>query len=234
MKNSALIILALFFSISSFGQEINQINNKGLKQGVWIKKIEGSDKLVYKGLFKNNIPVGHWEYYYPDQTIKAIIDYTNDLSHSKIYHPNGKLMGEGDYIKNPVNDTKQPYIKHGVWKFYDLYGNISSEDSYVLGQKTGLAKVYYLNEKLASEINYLNGEKEGAFVEYFEDGSVMKKGFIKDGNYEGELISYNDDGVIYMKGSYKNGVKHGQWVILNEDGEHINYVFVYGELQTNK
>lgn len=234
MKNSVLIILSFFFYFSSFGQEINQTNSKGLKQGVWIKKIEGSDKLIYKGSFKNNIPVGHWEYYYPDQTTKAIIDYTDGLSHSKIYHTNGELMGEGDYVKNPKKNAKQPYVKQGIWKFYDLYGNISSEDSYVLGQKTGLAKVYYLNEKLASEINYLNGEKEGAFVEYFEDGSVKMKGFIKDGNYEGELISYNGDGVIYMKGTYKNGVKHGEWVILNEDGEHVTYVFVYGELQTDK
>lgn len=234
MKNKLLFILSLFVSLSSFGQEINQTNSKGLKQGSWVKTIEGSEKIIYKGTFKDNIPVGHWEYFYPDQTVKAIIDYTNNLSHSKIFHPNGKLMGEGDYVRNPNRNEKQPYVKHGIWILYDLQGNISSEDTYVNGKKTGLCKVYYLNEILASEINYVDGEKEGAFIEYFEDGSIKMKGLIKDGNYEGELISYNGEGVLYMKGSYKNGVKHGEWIVLNEEGEYVTYVFDYGELKINK
>ena len=231
MKNNLLIILALMVSLMSFGQEINQINSKGLKQGKWIKTIEGSDKLIYKGAFKDNVPVGHWEYFYPNQTVKAIIDYSNELSPSQIFHTNGKLMGTGNYVINPNSNTDRPYVKQGLWKFYDLYGNISSEDNYVNGNKTGLCKVYYLGAKLASEINYLNGEKQGAFIEYFIDGVVKSKGVVKDGNYEGELISYNSDGKIYMKGSYKNGVKNGEWIILNEEGEHETYVFIYGELQ---
>ena len=51
-----LLILSFLIGASTFAQ-VNHTDEKGLKQGKWVKTYE-SGKKRYEGYFKNNVPVG--------------------------------------------------------------------------------------------------------------------------------------------------------------------------------
>lgn len=231
MKTKVLTGLLFFLSFISYSQSKNQTDENGLKQGAWVRYIQGSDKLIYKGNFKDDVPVGHWDYFYDNQIVRATIDYTEKGIFAKIFHTNGVIMGEGAYVKNSSKDDENPYLKNGLWSFYDFNATLSSKENFKNGIKSGSSKVFYLSGNLASEYFYVNGIKQGEFIEYFDNGTLKSKGFIKDGNYEGEYVVYKSNEEIYMKGSYKNGVKHGEWIILDEDDNYQTYIFKYGEIQ---
>ena len=60
MKN---ILLLFLISFSNFFHAQNTIDDKGRKQGNWIKKIPQSNAIDYTGQFKDDKPVGNkWSY----------------------------------------------------------------------------------------------------------------------------------------------------------------------------
>ena len=57
-----LLLFALFTGFAAAAQ-VNHTDQKGQKQGKWVKTYE-SGKKRYEGYFKNNIPVGTFTYYF--------------------------------------------------------------------------------------------------------------------------------------------------------------------------
>jgi antitoxin component YwqK of YwqJK toxin-antitoxin module len=77
-------------SVSIYAQ--TQTDASGKKQGYWKKIDDKTKKLVYEGLFKDDKPQGKFKYYYPFDSIKAIMDFRQDgkYAYSTMFHPNGK------------------------------------------------------------------------------------------------------------------------------------------------
>src|SRR5690554_1764970 len=99
-KNS-LFALTLFlgFNFHLFSQ-LNQVDEKGRKQGVWMKTYDDDHDLIrYKGQFKDNRPVGKFIYYYPNGKVRSIINHDENSNRSEayFYHLNEKLIAHGIY-----------------------------------------------------------------------------------------------------------------------------------------
>ena len=56
------IFFILFLGISY--AQVNQLDAKGLKQGLWYKNFPGTKIHMYEGTFKDDKPVGIFKYHY--------------------------------------------------------------------------------------------------------------------------------------------------------------------------
>lgn len=211
MRISFVIVIGLFVSASCFGQNI--IDAKGLKQGYWKKLDEKTNKTVYEGTFKDSKPQGIFKYYYPFDTVRAIINFKDDgkYSYAKLFHPNGKLMAKGKYLGESVKDS--------VWLFYDESSTLVSKDIYFLGKKHGTCYVYLPDGKVAEERNYDKDVLHGVFKEYFDGKLVKGEGTYVNGKLEGKNAYYFPNGVAAASGYYKNGLKTGPWIYKDVNGK---------------
>jgi antitoxin component YwqK of YwqJK toxin-antitoxin module len=205
---SLSLILLIFSNADS-----QTVDTQGKKQGYWKKVDEKSNKLIYEGMFKDDKPVGVFKYYYPFDTVKAIIDFKADgrSSYAKLFHPNGKLMAKGKYIGESIKDS--------VWIYYDDAGVMLSKDNYALGKKNGTSYVYFPNGKVSEERNYKQDVQHGTFKQYFDGTKVKGEGTYVEGKLDGKNAYYYPNGVAAAFGYYKNGNKTGPWIYKNTEGK---------------
>jgi antitoxin component YwqK of YwqJK toxin-antitoxin module len=81
------------FVVGSAMAQVNQVDSKGLKQGLWYKDFPGTKIHMYEGVFKDDKPVGVFKYRYESGTIKAIVENkpNSKLSMVKMYFENEAL-----------------------------------------------------------------------------------------------------------------------------------------------
>lgn len=180
------------------------------KQG-YVKKTGPDGKRLYEGEFKDDKPVGRFKYYYPNDSVRAIMDFRNGgtASFARLFHMNGKRMAIGKYINKETKDS--------TWTYFDEAGVLISRDNYKNGKKEGICYVYLPDGKIAEERHYKNGLQNGEFKEFFGEGSLRSKGQYVNDNLEGRVIYYFPNGVEVASGFYKNGHKHGPWIYKNEN-----------------
>ena len=149
MRKYIFFIFSVMISISIFAQ--TQTDASGRKQGYWKKVDEKTKKLIYEGLFKDDKPQGKFKYYYPFDSIKAIMDFKQDgkFAYSTMFHPNGKKMAFGKYIGEN---------KDSVWTYYDDKVTVISRESYSNGQKNGMEYVYFPDGVVSEERKYKAGK----------------------------------------------------------------------------
>src|ERR1700752_627998 len=141
MIKQILLISGILFSSFAFAQ--TQTDANGKKQGYWKKIDPKTNKLIYEGMFKDDKPQGIFKYYYPHDTLKAIINFKQDgkIAYSTMFHPNGKKMAYGKFI----NENKD-----SVWTYYDEKAVLISRETYVDGKKNG-KEITYLPDGVVSE-----------------------------------------------------------------------------------
>jgi len=213
IKPTILFFIALLFSIAALSQSINQVDDLGQKQGKWIKTYQNGNTR-YEGQFRNDKPYGTFTFYYEAGAVKAVNRFSDDglIAEAQTFHPNGKLMAEGNYLNQK---------KHGLWKYYsDLDEKLVAQEKYSKGELDGESINYYPETGNSLEIVfYTKGELDGPYKKYFPDGqTLMTEGFYKNGLLEGEFLSYHPDGKIQTRGQYTKGIQTGKWEYFDEDG----------------
>lgn len=203
------------------GNNINQTDAKGRKQGRWIG-YHANDTVRYIGTFKNDIPVDTLKRFDEDGYIQARLIYRKGdpkVADAEIFYTeNGGLMAEGKYV-NQQRDS--------VWLFYDGGGRLVSRENYHNGKRNGQTVIYYPNGSVSEKITYVNGIKDGLWEQYFEDGTPKLKATVENGvEYKGVYVSYYPDGTKMDSGRYENGLKESSWYHFNEDGS-IRTIVVY-------
>ncbi len=204
------------------------IDATGKKQGYWKKKDEKTNKLVYEGLFKDNKPQGLFKYYYPNDTLKAKMDFRKDgtISYSTLYHPTGKKMATGKYINE---------LKDSVWIYFDEKGIKISDENFVMGKKNGKSRVYTADGILSEEHNFKNDLKEGPFKQYFNKTQVKGEGTYVNDVLDGRNAYYYPNGTTAAIGYYKNGLKIGPWIYKEMNGKvKEKELYKNGKLATKK
>lgn len=204
------IALFCLFNLGLFAQTVDA---SGKKQGYWKKRDEKTNKLIYEGLFKDNKPQGRFKYYYPNDTVKAIMDFKQDgkISYSTMFHStSGKKMAYGKYIGEN---------KDSVWTYYDDMGVLISRETYSQGKKNGKAFVYFPDGVVSEEFMYKNDLKNGPFKQYFDKNVVKAEGNYADGLIDGKASYYFPNGVTVATGYYKKGLKIGPWIYRTQDGK---------------
>jgi antitoxin component YwqK of YwqJK toxin-antitoxin module len=154
---------------------INQIDESGLKQGLWITYSSDTSYIIEQGFFFNNKKQGTWKAYFSNGNPKSEITFNNDEPDGKVnfYYENGKIRESGLW-------KKDHWV--GDYKYYFETGLISYE--------------WHYNHK---------GKREGEQKYYHENGQLMYDGNWKDGKTEGPLKVYNNKGELTQEKMYSSG-----------------------------
>ncbi len=97
------------------------------------------------------------------------------------------------------------YAQTGVYKSYDINGEVSAELSYSDGIYDGTSYWYYPNGNLKEEKTYSNGKLNGWVRSYYESGLLQEEKYVKDGMLDGIYRSYYPNGALKAIRHYKDG-----------------------------
>jgi antitoxin component YwqK of YwqJK toxin-antitoxin module len=221
------IIVAISFAILIFAspalsqEKLNVTDQKGLKQGHWIKK-DAKGQVVYDGWFTDNKPIGTFKRFYATDTIQSVLTYNSDgtKAEATFYHPNGLISSKGIYINQK---------REGKWQFYSAFtaGYLICEEEYSGNKKNGTSFKYYKDKNLSEKLLYKNDVKTGEWIQYYPDGKECLKANYSSGRLEGKFEVYFDNGKPEFSGQYRNDARDGTWIRYNSDGtvkNKINYV----------
>jgi antitoxin component YwqK of YwqJK toxin-antitoxin module len=206
-------LLLAAFLCSAFFVRSQTTDSKGRKQGYWKKKDEKTNKLIYEGEFKDDKPVGKFRYYYPNDTVRAIMSFRPDgkTAYARLFHMNGKRMAEGKYVNREIKDS--------TWTYYDEWGILLSRERYMMGKKEGASYVYLPDGGLSEEKNFKNDVLHGPFKQYFDGVHLRVTGTYSNGVYEGRVSHLYPNGVEAAAGFYKKGQRNGPWIYRSQDGK---------------
>ena len=194
---------------SSVGQEFNQKDENGLKQGSW-KKLYKNGRVRYEGQFKDDKPVGLFKYYYENGDLMATNNHIgNGTVANHVYHKNGKIKAKGVFKQQ---------LKDSLWQYFNENEVMILEEEYRQDTVHGMQKTYYEGGQLAEEMYYKMGVKHGPWNKFFEEGEPWVEATYDMGNLHGKFVMYADKNKRDIQGKYYQGVRVGTWMIFNPNG----------------
>ena len=134
------------YKVSPKGDTINAINNKGLKVGKWVNRVEelrGEPGFEEEGIYKDGNKDGIWRLYTLEGDIFGVESYKNGGKHGlqQYYTPLGELLreeswrgfdpehpydtiavygtGSNEIVEYKIVKAAQYSVKHGEWRYYD-------------------------------------------------------------------------------------------------------------------
>lgn len=164
-------------------QAINQVDEDGRKQGMWVIKANprkhrgyAQGSIVEEGEYKSSRKEGVW----------------------KKYYPSGKLRSEITY------KSSRPF---GPYILYYENGNVEEQSNWARTKNTGSFKRFHENGKLAQDFNFTEGGKRtGQQTYYYENGNKRLEGTWKEGLESGEMKEYYENGDLMAVKNFDNGV----------------------------
>jgi len=209
--------------VNTVNQKLNQLDDKGLKQGFWTKKYPNG-QVAYEVYFKDSEPYGEYKRYHETGKLSVFINYdqNGEYGDAKIYNDKGALIAEGQYHKK---------LKNGHWLYYTE--NIkAAEDNYKDGKREGISRVYYKNGKVSDERNYTNDSENGVWRQYYPTGKIKLETRIDSGVRNSVYYVYYENGKFQTKGRYKNDQMDGEWIYYEKDGKEQKKIkFVMGKAE---
>ncbi len=207
MKTVFSLVLTLVFCFSHAQSEINRLDNKGQKHGLWKGYYPESNRVKYEGVFEHGKETGIFTFY--DDTKAATVIATRDFSkgnnsaYTKFFDQQKNVVSEGNVVKKQYD---------GLWKFYHKNSKqLMSTETYKNGKLDGKRTVFYPDGKIAEEAMYKNGIRSGPYKRYAISGTVLEEVTYKDDQPEGPAVYREGNGNIASKGNYVGGQKKGYW-----------------------
>ena len=213
---SILFTLLTFLSFQTFAQEINKLDDKGQRHGLWRGTYEESKRPRYEGTFDHGKETGTFKFFDDTKELKVIA--TRDFSakegsaYTTFFDQKGNKVSEGKEVNK---------LYEGDWKYYHFQSKeLMSTENYVKGKLNGTKKIFYKSGKVVEEINYTDGIKNGVYKKYSENGKVLEEATYKNDQLEGQATYRNGLGQIVSTGKYKDGKKSGLWKFY-ENGKFV-------------
>lgn len=172
--------------------EESQYDEKGKRNGVF-RSFDTDGKMICEMDYASGEVVG---YRYYDKQGKIIKEGKKQKGEFEFvgFYPEGKKKFEGVYTSEG---------KKGLWKYYDSFGNLSSEENFNKnGLLDGSVKAYYPSGQLKSVSNYKDNTLNGMYATYHSNGKLKTEGWYVDGKTEGYVYSYYIDGTLEQKEYY--------------------------------
>ena len=216
-------LLITLFSLSATAQ-VNQTDAKGKKQGSWRKSYPNSSVLVYDGIFKDDMPVGTFTYYFPSGAKKAVIEhgFKGGKSAVLMFFEDGQLLSDGFYHKEK---------KDSLWYNYAQSGELISAENYKNDLLQGKSVYYYkegqlMEHKLQAErkVNYQAGKLQGVYQQFYYNGKLKTEGTFEKGLKQGIWTEYNSAGQKVATMKYDQDLLNGWLYTFNKDGTLLNKV----------
>jgi len=207
-----LIAFIILYSSFSFAQEINKLDEKGQKHGLWKGTFPESKRPRYEGTFDHGKETGIFKFF--DDTKAGTVIATREFNpkdnscYTIFYNQNNNKVSEGKLINKQYE---------GEWKYYHKDSpTIMTSENYKNGKLDGIRKVFYKEGKIAEEISYKDGKKEGTYKKYAENGVVLESSNYKNDQYSGLATFKNGEDKLVAKGTFTNGKKTGMWEFLEK------------------
>lgn len=213
-----ILFLLLFIPLLITGQ-INQTDANGLRQGLWQKQ-QPNGRLLYEGIFKDDVPVGEWKRFHEGGQLKAEIQYqtNSDSAFTRLFDEWGNKVAEGNYLKEK---------KSGLWNYFSENRKVSDE-FFENGLKNGPSHKFYETGELLEKIDWQLGKQEGNYEVFFKTGEPFFQCKMSNNQRNGLCLTYFQNGKVELESYYKNGLHHGEWKYFNESGELL-YTLLYSE-----
>jgi antitoxin component YwqK of YwqJK toxin-antitoxin module/tetratricopeptide (TPR) repeat protein len=219
---------------------------EGSKHGEWHYYYNDGTIEAINFFHKGDV-FGTQYYYNVDGTMDNQIDYTFDLLISeRRYNNKGEIYNTYDYrpstasykiestYQNGNKKSETNYIngeKHGPYKYYSFYGNVTVDGTYHNNEMSGNWKWYYKNGELKSEDSYVNGQQDGVSKSYYKSGQLEDDYLFDEGERIGTWLSYYDNGQIYTSTAYAEDENHGRKEFYSPDGKlQIVRIYDHGTL----
>lgn len=216
------ILFALLFTTFIFGQQTNNFDENGMRNGLWKGIHTDSKRPRYEGVFEHGKEKGTFKFF--DDTAAGTLIATREFSNTD----NSCYTTFFNQKNNKVSEGKEfNKLNEGEWKYYhEDSKQIMILENYVKGKLEGIKKVFYISGKIAQESNFKNGLKEGLDKRFDEKGIILEESNYKNNQFDGLAIFRSPDNVIVAKGIFKNGKKIGIWE-FNTNGKKTkeNYNF---------
>jgi antitoxin component YwqK of YwqJK toxin-antitoxin module len=206
-KGITFLLLMIVFMSYSQVVEVNKLDDKGNKHGLWKGEFKESKRPRYQGAFEHGKETGMFRFF--DDTKEGVLIATREFNaidnsvYTIIYDQKSNKVSEGKAINK---------LFEGEWKYYHANSKeIMTLENYKDGKLEGIRSVFYPNTKIAEETHYQKGIKEGPYKKYTENGILLEETVYKKGEFDG-ITTYKDpNDKIVAKGLYKNGLKVGIW-----------------------
>lgn len=187
--------------------KINQKDEQGRKQGLWIflgkdqpEKGYPMEGKIAEGPFENDRKHGRWTMYYNDgETPKTEGEYVNNRPDGTFikYHPNGKIKEEGTFNKRVYADSLKRYNEEGVLIY------VSNHDE--TGKESGTVKHFHDNGNPEFVYEAVNGVPTGKATRYWPNGDIKEEityganGMVEETT--GEIARVNAEVTVKKPGS---------------------------------
>lgn len=210
-----LLLSSMLLSLGLWAQPTtpNKTDDAGKKQGEW-SALHPNGNVRYKGSFKDDKPVGKFEYFDTYGNLIGEVTNAGDSADIVFYHLNKKVMAEGKYYQQ---------MRAGKWKFYDADGDISAQKFYAENKENGPARIYYKDGQVSRDCNYRNGVLHGQLKDFFPEGKPKYEAMYVDGNPDGKVKHFHTNGSIRILGFYRFAVQEGTWTYFGPDGKVKRY-----------
>jgi antitoxin component YwqK of YwqJK toxin-antitoxin module len=189
----------------------NQTDASNQKQGYW-KRSYPNGKLMYKGFFNNNKPVGEMRRYFESGALKAILNYDSkgEYARARLFYEDGQLAAAGKFFNS---------LKDSTWVYYSYYDrSVTTRESYLKGIRHGMMINYYSNGDISEKIEWTNDKKSGIWEQYFKGNMLKLKASYIDNKLEGAFIVNHVNSKPYLQGRYMNDKREGKWIFYKDDG----------------
>jgi antitoxin component YwqK of YwqJK toxin-antitoxin module len=225
MRNKQSIFSLLFFVLSTTlmaQTEINKLDDKGKKHGLWKGVYAESKRPRYEGTFEHGREVGTFTFF-DDTKAKTVIatrefNAKDNSAYTIFYNQSKFKVSEGKEVN---------HLYEGEWKYYhENMPDIMTIENYKAGKLNGKRTVYYRGsgvkgeENIAEEATYSNGLKNGPYKKYTLKGIVLEDSNYKNDALDGPAVYKDPLGNLVSRGSFKNGQKTGVWEFY-ENGKLI-------------
>lgn len=226
-----LVLLSGFFAQAQ--NQINKLDEKGNKNGLWSGNYPDTKNLKYEGTFDHGKEIGIFTFYDNTKTKRVIatreFNPIDNSAYTIIY----------DQLKNKVSEGKViNKLSEGKWIYYHKASKvIMSTEFYTKGKLEGIRSVFYPSGKIAEEMMYKNNLKNGVYKRYTESGIVLEESNYKDDQFDGDAIFRDaDEGHVVSKGKFTNGKKTGLWQFYERGKlvKEVNMSFAQNAPKTKK
>ncbi|MCZ6629172.1 MAG: hypothetical protein O7E56_13210 [SAR324 cluster bacterium] len=202
-----------------------RVNSRINKQGEVVRhglfqRFHANGRAAVQGSYKNNSPVGTWNWWNEDGHLIRRIRYDGQFQ---------ELLS-GDQFSSPNTTFKDPSGRklaegqlkfdkgHGLWKYWFDDGSPKAEGNFVNGIPDGRWTYFHPNGQIKSIHEFQLGLLHGRFMEGYPNGQEQVKGRHEHGMKVGLWRQWYASGQIRAKGRYFNGQEEGEWGYWREDG----------------
>lgn len=189
--------------------KLNRTDENGNKIGFW-RDYHDNGVIKQEGYYKNGKADGIFKEYNRKGEMEGLIMYENGVLQENAegtqlitlyreYHPDGSVKLIGGQTNG---------IKDGIFREYDLEGNIINGYIYKKGKLLGEGKIS------------VDGVYQGEWVEFYENGQKKYEGFYdENGLKTGAWIFYFPNGKVSQKGNYEKGLPVKSWSWYYKNGQ---------------